>query len=92
MSMRKIFIIDNKKAILTNNNTSIQGVITQIHELNELEDTAIDRMSVEEDLFAYCNDSFLWRFKISTDDDMADMFDVITRLGKKMSYIKVEFN
>lgn len=91
--MRRIFIIDNKKAILTNN-ISIQGgvVVNQIHELSELEDTAIERMSVEEDLFAYCNDSFIWRFKISTDDDMADMFDVITRLGKKMSYIKVDFN
>lgn len=89
--MRKIFIIDNKKAILTNNNTIEQGVITQIHELSELEDTAIDRMSVEEDLFAYCNDSFKWQFKISTDDDMADMYDVITHLGMKISYMKVEF-
>jgi hypothetical protein len=88
-NMRKIFIIDNKKALLTTNNVE-SGNISQIHELNELEETAINRMSADEDLFAYCDENNKWSFKISTYDDMTEMFDVISHLGMKMSYMKVE--
>ena len=87
--MRKIFIIDNKKALLTTNNVE-SGNISQIHELNELEESAINRMSADEDLFAYCDENNKWSFKISTYDDMTEMFDAISHLGMKMSYMKVE--
>lgn len=87
--MRKIFIIDDKKAILTEAK-SVSGNVTQIHELSELEDTAIDRMSVEEKLFAY-NNKDGWRFKIATDEDMIEMWEGLFHLGRRLDYMEVNY-
>lgn len=85
--MKKIIIIDNKRAILTDKPLT-EGV-SQIHELSELENIAIERMTADEKLFAHCGADCFWKFKISTEEDMIEMFDGLTHLGVKFSYVEV---